>query len=273
MFEPFHPKAARFFRVNQYMRPGSSCRRLENLASKVFSGSFSCLRSDRDNCSLNYRGIVIKDIFANLLSCWASVKYPKIKVILMIRNPFSVALSKEKMKGAIWTKEPLDLLGQDDLYDDFLHPFEDLIRKTSREKDFILKQILIWSILHYVPLRQFRKGQIHVLFYEDLYRQPAREMSRLFGFVKPADQEPNIQIDSRLIDMPSRVSGSKSNIVIGNCPITSWKEEISPQRIDAGYGILSSFGLDKLYNLNSMPDRSVVLKFLGHEAASCSSSP
>ncbi len=268
MFEPFHPKVARFFRTNQYMRPDGAHKKLENLASRVFSGKFSHLRTDQGNWSLKYRGMIIKDIFANLFSYWASIKFPHVKIILLIRNPFAVALSKEKMKGGIWTKEPLDLLNQDSLYDDFLHPFEDLIRKTSREKDFILKQILIWSILHYVPLRQFRKGQIHIMFYENLYRQPADEIARLFRFVKPANQRPKIEIDPILINLPSRVSGSKSNIVLMNNPTTSWKDETSPQKFDAGYGILHSFGLDKLYNLNAIPDKSALLKFSGHQDVS-----
>jgi len=172
MFEPFHPQMvsqASFLRPHLYVRPNATDERLRTFAANVLSGRFSHRHVDAANGAFSYRGLLIKDIFANLFAYWASLQFPGVKVTLLLRNPFAVALSKSRKRHRYWLTEPLDLLGQQDLREDFLGPFEDTIRETSATGNYLLKQILIWSINNYVPLRQFSPGQLHVTFYEDVY--------------------------------------------------------------------------------------------------------
>lgn len=261
MFEPFHPQAIndmRFLLPNQYLRPDASDSRLEKVAREIFTGRFNHPRVDTENRSVFYKGLLIKDIFANLFAYWASIRFPRIKIILLIRNPFSVALSKHKKKHWYWMTDPLELLKQQDLREDYLYPFEDAIREVHRGHDYILCQILIWAILNYVPLCQFKSGQIHVVFYEDVFTNPNHELSEIFRFVNPHIESFQGNIKNNIVKRPSRVSGKESNVLRGTSPITSWKNELSPTKIDDGLRILRLFGFEGLYDDHSVPNRSVL---------------
>ena len=268
MFEPFHPrliKGMNFLSPHQYIRPYDSNKQLEIIASSVFSGKFRNPRVDKGNRSFLYKGLLIKDIFANLFSYWASFRFPKVKIILLIRNPFSVALSKYKSKNWFWVTEPLDLLEQYSLYEDYLHPFEDIIRRTSREGNFVSCQILIWSIINYVPLRQFKQGQLKIIFYEEAFLKPLCEVSKIFRFVRPGIENHHINLDRKSVNCLSHTAGPESNLLKGTSPITSWKNELTYQQIDAGLKILQCFGFAELYDDNSMPQWNVLSNI--HEKA------
>ena len=263
MFEPFHPQLvddANFILPLQYMRKNNSNEKLTALAKNIFNGKFNHPRVDSGNQSFIYKGLLIKDIFANLLCYWAVSQFPNTKPVLLIRNPFSVALSKYKKKNWFWVTEPLDLLSQTALKDDYLLPFEDEIKKVSHKNNYILNQVLIWSIINYVPIRQFEPGNIHVCFYEDIYNNPNGELSKLFKFVKDNKSDISVAIPENVIKRPSRVVGSNSNLLSGSSPISSWMDELEPKIIDDGLKILQIFGFENLYNDLSMPNREVLRK-------------
>ena len=262
MFEPFHPlyNGKNLVAPHQYLRPDTINKKFEDFASDIFKGRLINKRYDYVNKSFFYKGLLIKDIFANLFVRWVSVRFPDIRIILLIRNPFSVALSKYKKQEWFWGTEPLNLFNQADLYEDYLSPFEDIIKKTSAEKDFILCQILIWCIINYVPLLQFKPGQIHIVFYEDIYSKTNEIIREIYNFIKIEPLDFRIKIDRKKIMEPSRVVGKESNILSGTSPIVSWKDEISSQKIDAGFEILNCFGFEELYNNESMPNWQVLKK-------------
>jgi len=188
MFETFHPLLVdkfSFLLPHQYMRPEVSNERFKQFSSDVFSGKFTHPRVDFSNHSLVYKGLILKDIFANLFAYWVSIRFPQIKIILLLRNPFSVAISKNRKKEWYWLTEPLNLLEQPDLYEDYLVPFADIIRDVSDDIDYITSQVLIWSIINYVPLRQFKPDKIHIVFYEDMLINPNHEVAKIFHFLIP----------------------------------------------------------------------------------------
>jgi hypothetical protein len=261
LFEPFHPQMvshASFLRPHQYMRPDATDERLQDLAADVFSGRFAHRHVDSVNRAFAYRGLVVKDIFANLFAYWASLRFPAVKVILLIRNPFAIAVSKSRRKNWYWLTEPLDLFAQHDLRDDFIGPFEDTIRETSATGNYLLNQVLIWAITNYVPLRQFGPDRLHVTFYEDVYANPNREVAGILAFARPALAMPHVDIDPDVIARPSWVSGSKSTLAQERSPITSWKHELSTRDIDAGLKILERFGLAELYDDQVQPKREIL---------------
>lgn len=260
MFEPLHPqlvKAASFVQPHQYCRPGAMDDRLRDLMGSILSGGFCDPRVDFGNKALVYEGLLVKDIFANLMCYAACQAFPQVRPVLLIRNPFAVAASKYKKRDWFWGDEPLDLLNQPALREDFLAPFEDLIRQTSARGDFILNQVLIWAIVNYVPLQQFAPEGLHVCFYEQIYADPEGEISRLFRFIRNGE-DCHVKLDDDLIRRPSRVVKQETSFKAGSSPVTSWKNEIDPQRIDDGLRLLEAFGFDGLYNDASMPDAGVL---------------
>lgn len=268
MLEPFHPKLVKEMKSltpHLYIRPNDINNSLYHIACKVFRGNFVHPRVDETNQNLLYNGLLIKDIFANLFAFWVANHFSKIRIIMLIRNPFAVALSKYKKKDWFWMTNPEDLLNQSTLFEDYLYPFEDLIRDPSN--DYIERQMIIWSIIHYIPLLQFKQGQIHIVFYEDVFKYPDRELKVIFDFIKPEKNDHRADMGwSKIRNRPSRFSREESNISIGKSPITSWKNELSAKQIDNGYRILSRFGLEQLYDDDLNPQRKVLDNLLSRSS-------
>lgn len=259
MFEPFHPRVLKdieAFRSNGYIRPDDQHESLRRIAARVFSGKLTHRRVDRDSRPVLYRGLLVKDVFANLFAYWVRRQFPDVKILLLIRNPFMVALSKLRKREWSWTTEPLDLLNQPDLFDDFLRPLEDLIRTVSGRNDYVQNQILIWSILNWVPLVQFRADDLHVVFYEDMLADPEQEVTHIMRYLRPDHGEQAVTIPSAVIHEPSWVTAADSPLLTGVSAADAWKNELTTVQIDAGFEILSHFGFDALYRAGSRPDRS-----------------
>jgi hypothetical protein len=249
----------------QYIRPHALDQKTKTVAAAIFNGSFNDDRVDaRASCCL-HKGLLIKDITANLLCRAMTREFPHIKPILLIRNPFAVALSKFNTRQWVWLTEPLEFLKQKALSEDFLQPFEDIIKKTSAEKNYFLNQILIWAILHYVPLRQFKADDIHICFYEDMYTAPEREITRIMRFAKGDQTIATVNLADTLVRQPSWVSGQKSNMAQGTSPITSWKNELDPAVITQGLAILNHFGLADLYQGDGIPAQEALKKIQGQK--------
>lgn len=251
MFEPFHPEFVEemdFISSHYYLSPDEINEKFRSIANQVFSGKLFNLRTDQDNSPRIYKGLFIKDIFANLLSNWVYQNHSDIKITLLVRNPFAVASSKYAKRDWNWVSDPYTLLKQQSLKNDYLLKFEDLIHEVCREDDYILKQILIWSIIHYVPFKQFKSDQIHVMFYENVFLNPQQEISELSKFIN----KPFTYLSDDIIKKPSKVVGD--NINSGKSPINSWMNTLPSSTIDKGMHILEQFGLDNLYDSNSLPN-------------------
>jgi hypothetical protein len=261
MFEPFHPiyvKPMQKLAFHQYIRPAEAEHPFSAIARDVFTGKFTNTFVNSAHLRLVYRGLLIKDIFANLFAYWAYKTFRDLnmKVILLIRNPFAVALSKYGKRRWHWLTDPKEFLKQPDLMNDYLEPYEDLIKNIS--DDYIERQILIWSIVNYVPLQQFSADQLHVLCYEDIIAQPEQTLAALFNYINPASAQAALGQALQKLHIPSWVSGNDSNIAQGKSPLHSWQEQLSPQQIRAGQNILQCFGLDRLYGKDYLPDRNVL---------------
>jgi len=255
MFEPFHPLTAEEIQeigYYKYIRPEYKDEAFYNLASKVFSGKFYHPRVIRGGRSQS-RHLLIKDIFGNLLIKWVCRYFPRIKKILIMRHPFATALSKQKLKDWDWMTEPVQFFDQPELFQDWLKPYEELIRNT---KSFFEKQVLIWSIVHFIPLRQLDRREIYLVFYEQLCSHPENELKRLQSYLYGFDREEDL--DPKLIEKikePSFTSRADSAINRGGNLCDVWRDELSDSEIDKGVEILRAFGLDRIYNRNLMPDR------------------
>lgn len=145
-------------------------------------------------------------------------------------------------------------------------PFEQIIERSNGS--FIENQLLIWSILHYVPFKQLTQKDIYVLFYENLFCEPERELSRLFGYLYNRKSEGLHTLEHtpeellKLIYKPSRTENLRSSTLSRKKPLDAWKDDLSSQEIDSGFRILAKFGLDSVYGNNSMPnERGVDMLF------------
>ena len=64
--------------------------------------------------------------------------------------------------------------------------------------------MLIWAIINYIPLRQFEPGNIHICFYEDIYKDPNQEISKIFQYMRGAHGNCPVDLPKKVINRPSR---------------------------------------------------------------------
>ncbi len=261
MYEPFHISSIDEMKkksYHPYIKPNNSNPEFLKIFSDVFSGKFRHPRVDNGNNRFFYQGLLIKDIFANLFAYEAYLQFPEIKPILLIRNPFAVALSKYKKRHWPWMTDPKDFLNQSELLEDHLYPFKNLIINISENGDYIQRQILIWSILNYIPLHQFPSSKIHVVFYEDILINPNYEISKIRNYANPKKTKKQVNIREEIIRRPSKVSNQGKSIF----PICDFKKELTKDQIESGTKVLSHFGFEHLYNNECIPNRSVLENIL-----------
>jgi len=266
MFEPFHPtkvermKGSEFFK---YIRPEYQDETFYPLASEVFTGQFHHPRVTGGDNRFDKK-LLIKDIFAHLFIKWVGTHFPPVKKILLMRHPFAIALSKQKLMKWDWMTEPKQFLNQQALYQDYLQPYKKLIMKT---KGYFEKQVLIWSIIHYVSLKQLTEEDILLVFYEDLCSTPEKELKRIFSYLAQSkkDQLTNPKLRDK-IKAPSISSRGHSAISQGKDLCDVWRKECSTSQINNGIEILELFGLEGIYNRSLMPNRVAVERFLLSES-------
>lgn len=266
LFEPLHPgfvKEAELFGFSPYIRPEDNSSPVSTfLLHSVLSGKFKHFRTDVSKPQLLYKGLLIKEIFANLLMGWLHRNAPDTKKILIIRNPFAVALSKQCYRHWMWMTDPKQFLDRKLLMSDYLMPFEHLI--AASKDDFIENQILIWAIIHFVPFQQLEQDDVYVLFYEHLFLNPEEEIAKIFKYLY--DTESNV-LDGALLSKirkPSRTQGRKFSTLSAASPLDIWKGQLQPAQIDSGMKILEAFGLDSIYSADSMPAADAFHKLFAH---------
>jgi len=266
MFEPLSPWSCDFLSIQDpylYLRPQEG----QNYApkfQKIFSGQLRHSRVDQYNTSpaSNQKGLLIKDILGHLCLKWVDAQFPQVKKILLLRHPFAVALSKlwlSKRQGWYWLQEPERLFAQTQLYADFLQPFADIIPLAGSNFE---KQVLIWSILHYVPLVQLNQAHIHLVYYEELCTNFENEMGRLLAYL--GEDQPIL--DERLLKLqsqPSKMAGNFSAISQQRNLIDGWTQQLTADQIDKAEYILTVFGLEQIYNGHNLrPNPEAAAYFL-----------
>lgn len=254
MFEPFHPElvpAMRSLRPYHYVRVNSVKGEFGGLVDTVFSGRLRDERVDAQTSPRLHHGLVVKDIFAHLFAAAVLHELPAIKLVLIIRNPIDVALSKRKLRSWWWPDDPRLFLEQKTLMEDYLHPFETQIANCSG--DFVVRQVMVWAILHHVLFQQLTTNRFHVIFYEQLRAAPDSELKRLFQFLGQNEFENGLPHGLwQAIKKPSRMSRN-------NFP---QEDQRSAQESLATGAVLAAFGLDAVYTSDGRPAESALRQLM-----------
>lgn len=248
LFEPFHsdevPLAAGFGRW-RYLPPSKDDPTALASARRIIAGSIRSTWTDRFNRAVFPRQRLIKEVRANLLIGWLHAHFPDMPMALVLRHPLAVAASQ---KGVGWRfdAETRALLDQPDLLLDHLGSlravFEDA--RTPAEQ-----AVAMWCAENYVPLRQFARGQLHVVCYEHLVARSEAEFSRLLAhFGLPFHREV-----LQKIHQPSGVTAKNSPIARGEDALRSWQAAFDPDETVRLLALLTPFGLDRLYGNDPMP--------------------
>ena len=255
LFEPFHCERVPLiadFHYRQYLRPDNKDPKYFHAIEAILTGRVRNWWVDISNKRLISHQRLIKDIRVHFLLKWISQNFPGLPIILLLRHPCAVAASKLKMN---WDARVDELLNQKDLVKDFLAPYEALIKSTH---DIFEKYILFWCLENYVPLKQFREGEIHLCFYENFCIEPKLEIKKMFNFL---GKDFDAQFEHKIY-RPSSESRKESAVVQGNDLVDSWRKELTDDQVNKAVEILKVFGLDRIYNHASLPNRMEANNFL-----------
>jgi hypothetical protein len=221
------------------MRPEDRDEELHAFCERVFTGQIRNPWIDSTVEVLRPKARIVKDIRANLLLKWINHQFPNLPLILLLRHPCAVVLSRMELGWA--TDQDLSCMtSQNKLAEDFLKDKEHLIKEAQFEEE---KHAIIWCIHYAIPLAQFNNDQINIVKYENF-------ISNTPYYLKLLLESVGWHYDESLIsnyERPSRTS-SRSTALEGAI-VTScrWKRDLSTHQIDRIMNVVNAFGLDHLY--------------------------
>jgi hypothetical protein len=250
MFEPFQSRKIELLRAwnfRQYLRPDNRNPVFLRPASVILHGQIKDPWIDQLNTRILTNKRLIKDIRTNLILRWIKENFPQIPIIFLLRHPCAIAASKIKLG---WEAHLEEFLSQDELLDDFLSPYQSDIAKA---KDPFEKFIFSWCVENYVPLKQFRPGEILVIFYEDFYLHPQQNIEAIRSFLHTPLKPNSRSFSEEILRQPSSTSRKDSAIFSQANPIDYWRKDINDLQIKRAVEILSLFGLHRIYNEGNLP--------------------
>lgn len=248
LFEPFNPHLVpeyKGFHYFQYMRPGTENPAFQAFAQRVFSGAIRNRWIDRQNERIFSEVRLIKEIRANLALKWLRDHFPDTPILFLIRHPCAVVLSRMEL-GWATDSDIASFLLQSDLVEDQLASYMSLIGSLRNIEE---KHAAIWSISNLVPLKQFKPGEVKVIFYENLCTQPEIELPGIFKAI--GYDHANLVLDK--INRPSQTTRNVSAVVAGEDKIKIWRNKLRHSQIDNILQVVNAFGLGYLYSDSLLP--------------------
>jgi hypothetical protein len=242
MFEPFHPgkvEAYAAYNEFQYMRVAEDDPELLLFCRRIFRGEVRHPWIDREARHRSADVRLVKDVRANLMLAWIRARFPEIPLVLVLRHPCAVVLSRLRLGWA--TDEDIQpMLRQPALVEDFLGA---RMRIVESARSPAAKHALIWCIHNLVPMTQLESAELAVVRYEDLCRDPSVAIPRLFGAIR----RPFGDSVFRSARMPSLTSRPESAVVSGHDPVTEWQGALPPAAVRDVLSVVEAFGLGHLY--------------------------
>lgn len=246
MYEPFNGERVeqtRLFTYGLYLRPDDPAPEFARVAGDVLAGRIRDETVDRRNKRFIASSRIIKETHANLWIAWLHRRFPSVRIVMIVRHPFAVAQSR-RVKG--WPTRLEPLLSQTALLEDHIAPFAGIIRGARGDFE---QHVANWCVQHYVPFRQLRGGDVHLLFYEDLCLQPERTLQEACAFLGRPYDPSALAIAAR----PSFTARADSPIRSGAMRIDDWCDKVSQNERSAGMELLRAFALDRVYDESPAP--------------------
>ena len=247
MFEPFHPvhvpEAARFG-LMPYRRPDDEDPPFLEFCRSVFSGELRGPWVDRQASRILPAGRVVKCVRANLFSAWLKARLSDVPVVLLVRHPTSVVLSR---MGVGWdpTMDVEALLGNERLVRDHLGDDFDWARSLRTEEE---RNALVWGIHHLVTFRQRHPlTGSEVVFYEDLLADPAAVLTDIYDRLG----RPSARTPERRLRRPSSTARTPRAAEEGD--IRRGIRGLGAERAARVRAVVERLGLDWVYGSGSGP--------------------
>jgi len=256
IFEPLKGDEVQLFKNfsgRKYIPRDCNDKTVVKAIDKLVKGEIRSYWTDHYNKKLITNKRLIKVIRGNLTLHYIKNKYPEIPIVLLLRHPFDTASSHNQRGWNINFDQ--HFFHQQRLVDDY---FKEYIDYCYSLETIFEKQVAMWCLENYIPLKQFKKDEIHIALYEHLICNPEEEIKQMFSFCKINYDEKVLQ----KIKTPSRIVGRNASLEWGKDLIYKWKDKLSEEQVIKGFSILERFGLDKIYLDKKLPSKIEVQKLL-----------
>jgi hypothetical protein len=178
---------------------------------------------------------VIKEIRANLMLGWLSENFP-IRIVFVTRHPCAVVGSRMRLG---WDVDTERILVQPELLDEFLSPFEGIIREA---KSTISQHAVNWCVENLIPLHQIRHYGWLWTAYEAFVADPEGTFDRLFSYFGLPNTGTIDRVIAQRVSTPSTTSGG----------VTGWHHPLTLSEGEEVLSICNSFGIF-LYGRQDQP--------------------
>jgi len=258
----------------QYIRPSDKDPELRERAEAVLSGKFKNPAVDQYNYTprMVFRRRLIKETKSGCWLRWLYEQFPGLKIVHLIRHPIPTIQSRLEGKGDNDPELRMRyfrklIFGQPDLVADWLGPFRELLENATTVFE---QRMAVWCIQNYVPLRQFKPGDIHLAFYEDFCIEPVESLRSLFTYIgEPADDATLAKALMRMNAPSSTVHGktkgeiAESGRIDGMKQVSKWVKRTTDDQIATADKFLKAFGMDAIYTVSSpLPNRAGAVRLM-----------
>ena len=251
VFEPLRPDrvpAARVFANGQYLRRDDTDPRYLEPMTRILTGRMRNPWADHLNHVVVARRRLVKEIRANLLAPWLVDRFPGMPVVLLVRHPLGVAVSRRELG---WSDHLDDALAQPALVRD--HLTTDQERFLRALSDPFARAVAQASLETLVPLRMTTPGELLAVTYEGLVSEPRVQAERVLRHV---GQEPDAELDAAL-DRPSHLSRADSAVRTGQDRASAWMSRVDADDRARALEVLELLGLGGLYSVDdAYPDEA-----------------
>ncbi len=245
VFEPFHPRhvpLAQNIPYNIYLRPGETHSAIRAVAHALLSGAFQNEWTNRNNRRRVATQRLVKEIRLHHWLKWLAGEFPQMPIVFVLRHPLAVI---ESRRALAWAARLEIFLKRPELMQDQLAPFVSHIEQAlTFPEQSLERNVFFWCIENYVPLRQFRAGEMHIAFYENFVTEPENETRRLFNFLHKA-YEPRVLA---ALEIPSSQTRADSSVRQRDNPLERWQKTFSSEQIAWTVETLQLFDLHRIYN-------------------------
>lgn len=179
---------------------------------------------------------IVKLVHSSLALDWLQAQYPSAAIVYLLRHPCGQFASVKRLG---WEPKPHRLLWNDALMEDYLHPFEEVLRSAET---FWERAGALWGATNHVVYRQYEEGSDRALVpFEWLCQDPARRFQTLFDYLGLAwTQEAEAFVEGHADERSHRPYSLKRK---SEEQIDRWQAEVSSEEIDTCRRYAEPFGL------------------------------
>jgi len=259
VFEPFHPhwSPARD-RLRLFVAPDEGDAGFRQAAEEVLAGRLRSGRLEHTPPTRLPRSRVVKDIHVMNALPWFRRQFPHLPLVLIVRHPLAVALSRLRSGAQDGTFAGLATYlatpkGQAEAGASPVARWLPTYNRIRADPEPLVQCVAEWCIENTYPAAVADAYDIKLCHYEDLVLDPHGVLAGLTGELDRAD-------GGRTAD-PSRPSSTDwfaraASARTGDARerlLVEWQEQVDPATTARCVAVLEEFGLTHLYDGDAMP--------------------